>query len=103
MLGKAAIPLDMDLLSAWPEITSAFEKQHAAPNPHSQRILVETNKAARSKAAPKPKDKAQGKAKSKKSKKPAAKPKSSKKATGTKKPDTAYNVARKKFFEQLLA
>ena len=90
------MPLDMDLLSAWPDITSGYDRHHVAPNPQSQRLLVEKNKAlAKSKATPKTKAKAKGKS--------GAKNKQSKKAPGTKKPDTAYNVARKKFFDQLLA
>ena len=74
-------------------------------NPHSQRVLAETRKP-KAKAGPKntrrAKAKGKAKAKAKAAKKTIGKAPPKKKAA-SKKPDTAYNLARKDFFQKLLA
>ena len=79
-------------LYQWPNIQQCLQKTPQQPiNPHSQRLLVEQKKKTPA---------AKGKAKAKVA---PAKPSSKQaKAKATPKPDTIYNVERKRYFQQPL-
>ena len=108
---EAPFDVDEQKLGSWHYKSNLTESQQQPVNPHAQRLLVAARKATTlaKKKEPKAKAKAKAKPKAKASKASAKKHQSTtqnEKAGGgknKKRPDTIYNVERKKFFATLLA